>query len=168
MAETKHRFGIGRAPWRLLALAGFVILLVGRFVIPRALRTATQPVVPETDRPRQLNPRTAFEPTDWSITPVAWIYFGTAILLIVSAFVLIAAYPNALGDVGRTLRIAPPGPRLQTSPARDLQQFRADEEKRLNTYYWIDKDKGTVHIPIDDAMKRIVNTGIPGFPKEPK
>jgi hypothetical protein len=64
------------------------------------------------------------------------------------------------------VRIAPPGPRLQTSPERDMQQFRAEEDKRLNSYYWIDKQKGSVHIPIDEAMKKVVNTGIPGFPKE--
>jgi hypothetical protein len=167
MAERKQLFRIGRAPWRLFALGGFVVLLIGRFALPRALRAATQvAVVPDAEQPPQLGPKTAFEPTDWSIAPVAWIYVGTAALLIVSAFVLMAAYPNALGDVGRTVRIAPPGPRLQTSPERDLQQFRAEEDKRLNTYYWIDKQKGSVHIPIDEAMKKVVNTGIPGFPKE--
>jgi len=64
------------------------------------------------------------------------------------------------------LRIAPPGPGLQTSPERDLQQFRGEEDKRLNTYYWIDKQKGTVHLPIDEAIKSVVQKGILGFPKE--
>jgi hypothetical protein len=143
-----------------------MVLLALRFVIPRSFRTATQPVVARAEQPHQLGPKTAFEPTDWSLAPVAWIYIGTAILLVVSAVVLVAAYPKALPDVGRTLRIAPPGPRLQTSPEGDLQRFRAEEDKRLNTYYWIDKQKGTVHIPIDQAMKKVVDTGIPGFPKE--
>ncbi len=142
-------------------------MFVWRFVIPRTLlKPAIQPAVPSEDEQRHLNPRTAFEPTDWALGPVAWIYVGTAILLVVSSLVLIAAYPKALPDVGRTLRIAPPGPRLQTSPERDLQQFRADEDKRLNSYYWIDEQKGTVHIPIDQAMKKLVQTGLPEFPKE--
>lgn len=166
MAERRQRFRFDRRPWPLLALGGFVVLLVWRFVIPRPFRTVTQPVAAGAEQPRQLGPKTAFEPTDWSIALVAWIYIGAAILLVVSALVLVAAYPNALSDVGRTLRTAPPGPRLQTSPERDLQQFRADEEKRLNSYYWIDKQKGTVHIPIDEAMKKNVDTGLPGFPKE--
>ena len=166
MVDRGHRFRFDRAPWRLFALGGVAVLLVWRFVIPQRLRTQTQSVVAGAEHPQQLGAKTAFEPTDWSLAPVAWTYIGTAILLVVSAFVLIAAYPKALPDVGRTLRIAPPGPRLQISPERDLEQFRADEEKRLNSYYWIDKQKGTVHIPIDEAMKKVVETGIPGFPKE--
>jgi hypothetical protein len=167
MADQRHRFAFARAPWRLFALGGVAGLVVWKFVIPRTLlKAATQPAVPEADERRQLNPKTAFEPTDWALGPVAWVYVGTAILLVVSSLVLIAAYPHALPDVGRSLRIAPPGPRLQTNPEHDLQQFRADEDKRLNSYYWIDKQKGTVHIPIDQAMKKIVQTGRPDFPKE--
>lgn len=167
MADRKHRFEFARAPWRLFALGGVFALFVWRYVIPRTLRTATESLdVAGAEKKPQLNPKTAFEPTDWSLGPVAWVYVGAAILLVVSSLVLIAAYPNALPDVGRTLRIAPPGPRLQTSPAHDFQQSRAEEDKRLNTYYWIDKHKGTVHIPIDRAMEKIVRTGLPGFPKE--
>jgi hypothetical protein len=166
MADRRLRFAFARAPWRLFALGGVAVMLVWRFVVPRAFSTVTQPVVAGPEVPRQLGPKTAFEPTDWSIAPVAWIYIGAAILLVVSAFVLIPAYPNASSDVGRTLRIAPPGPRLQTEPGSDLKRFRAEENKRLNSYYWIDKQKGTVHIPIGRAMKKIVQTGLPGFPKE--
>jgi hypothetical protein len=96
---------------------------------------------------------------------VALIYVGTLVLLIVSAFVIMAGYPTALPDVGRTLRITPPGPRLQTDPERDLHRLRAKEERELNTYYWVDEQKGVVHIPIEQAMKKLAATGIPGFPK---
>jgi hypothetical protein len=165
MAEPRRVFRFDRTSWPLFALGGFLVLLLWRF-IPRPFKAATQPVVAGGEEPRQLGAKTAFEPTDWSIAPVAWIFGGTAILLVVSALVLIAAYPHAFPDVGRTLRIAPPGPRLQTDAAGDLQRFRSDEEKRLNTYYWTDKQKGTVHIPIDEAMKKAVDTGLPGFPKD--
>jgi hypothetical protein len=111
------------------------------------------------------NPTTAFEPTDWSLRPVALIYVGIPVLLVISCFVLIVAYPRALPDVDRNLRIAPPGPRLQTDAEGDLQKLRADEERRLNSYYWIDKEKGIVHIPIEQAMKKLATTGAPGFPK---
>jgi hypothetical protein len=114
---------------------------------------------------QQENPSTAFEPSDWSLRPVGFIYLGIPVLLVISCFVLLAAYPSALPDVGRTLRIAPPGPRLQTNAEGDLQKFRADEERRLNTYYWMDKQKGIVHIPIDQAMKKLAASGAPGFAK---
>ena len=35
----------------------------------------------------------------------------------------------------------------------------------LNTYYWVNRDKGLVHIPIAEAMKRIATKGIDGFPQ---
>jgi hypothetical protein len=111
------------------------------------------------------NPTVAFEPTDWSLKPVAAIYVGLLVLIVICAFVLIAAYPTSLPDVNRQLSIAPPGPRLQTNAARNLQDFRAEEEKRLNGYSWVDRSKGVVRIPIEQAMKKLVTTGIPDFPK---
>jgi hypothetical protein len=111
------------------------------------------------------NPNIAYEPSDWPLAPVAALYIGLLVLLVISAFALMAAYPTALPDVGRNLRIAPPGPRLQTNAPADLRRFRADEEQRLNSYYWVDKNKGAVHIPIEQAMQQLVSTGIPDFPK---
>jgi hypothetical protein len=110
--------------------------------------------------------RTAFESTDWPLAPVALIGIVTLVLLAISCLALVLAYPNTLADVDRTLRIAPPGPRLQTDSEGDLRRFRAEEEKELNSYYWLDKQKGVVHIPIDQAMQNLVKSGIPGFPKE--
>jgi hypothetical protein len=131
----------------------------------RVLLIAAQATLGDTGMSEQQNQKTAFEPTDWQVAPIAGIYIGVLVLLVISCFVLIIAYPTSLPDVGRTLRIHPPGPRLQTDPARDLRQFRADEEKRLHTYYWIDKQKGVVHIPIEQAMKKLSETGIDGFQK---
>ena len=70
-------------------------------------------------------------------------------------FVLIGAfYPRSRRRTSsRALTVEPPAPRLQTDPPQDLRAFRADEDKRLNTYYWIDKQKGIVHIPIEQAMQ---------------
>ena len=160
-----------RAPWRLMALLGIIAVLILRLLsvwrssIQHSPEPAPQaiPAGPATHQPER--PATAFEPSDWSLAPVAVVYIGALVLIVICCFVLIAAYPTSLPDVGRTLRIAPPGPRLQTSPQDDLQRFRAQEDKRLNTYYWIDKKNGVVHIPIEQAMQDLVKTGVAGFPK---
>ncbi len=133
--------------------------------MPNSPADETRPSLAGTDGHREENPLTAFEPTDWSIAPVALIYVGMLALLVISCLVLIIAYPSSFPDVGRTLRIAPPGPRLQTNSESDLRRLRAEEEKRLTTYYWVDKQKGFVHIPIDQAMKKLAQSGAPGFPK---
>ncbi len=136
--------------------------------MPANPEEAAQPARAGADGPRHADPPTAFEPTDWPIAPIAVIYLGLLILLVICAFVLIAAYPDALPDVDRTPRLVPPAPRLQTDGAADLRRFRADEDRRLGTYYWIDKQKGIVHVPIEQAMKTLAQTGAQGFPKGPQ
>jgi hypothetical protein len=58
-----------------------------------------------------------------------------------------------------------PSPRLQSDPAADMRKFRDTELARLNSFGWDDRAKGTGHIPIDDAMRRIAASGIPDWPK---
>ncbi len=55
----------------------------------------------------------------------------------------------------------PPEPRLQESPRQDLKAMRAREDWQLNHYFWVDKTKGMVAIPIERAMGIIAQRGIP-------
>ena len=55
----------------------------------------------------------------------------------------------------------PPEPRLQTNPRADLADLRAQEEKVLETYGWVDKNASVVRIPIEEAMKLTVKRGLP-------
>ena len=54
----------------------------------------------------------------------------------------------------------PPAPRLQQFPRTEMYELRRDQEDKLNTYGWVNKDAGTVHIPIDDAMKLVLQRGV--------
>lgn len=111
------------------------------------------------------NPKTAFEKSDWPLGATGLVLLGTLIFLVIAPFVLIGAFPRAVSDVSRALTVEPPQPRLQTDPSEDLARFLVDEDKRLNTYYWIDKEKGIVHIPIEQAMQELAEEGIDGFPR---
>lgn len=111
------------------------------------------------------NPDTAYEASDWRLGIVGVVLIGIFVFLVMGPLVLWAAFPGATSGISRRLLVNPPTPRLQLDPAADLARFRADEEKRLNTYYWIDKTKGIVHIPITQAMKEVAQKGLPGFPK---
>jgi hypothetical protein len=55
----------------------------------------------------------------------------------------------------------PPGPRLQNKPWEELQQLRQKEDETLTTYGWVNKNTGTVRIPIDRAMDIIAERGFP-------
>jgi hypothetical protein len=66
-------------------------------------------------------------------------------------------YPLAAGQQMRQ----PPEPRLQVAPRQDLQDFRRREDELLNNYRWVDKGAGIVRIPIAEAMKLVVQRGLP-------
>lgn len=47
----------------------------------------------------------------------------------------------------------PPAPRLQTDPVADLEALHARERGQLDGYAWMDRQAGTVRIPIERAMQ---------------
>jgi hypothetical protein len=55
---------------------------------------------------------------------------------------------------------APPEPRLQPLPRQDLTKFRKGEESVINSYGWIDPEKGKVRIPISRAMDLAAKEGL--------
>jgi hypothetical protein len=62
----------------------------------------------------------------------------------------------------------PPEPRLQRFPREDILRFRLGEEATLQSYGWIDKSAGTVHIPIQDAMRLVLERKLlPSRPQPP-
>jgi hypothetical protein len=64
----------------------------------------------------------------------------------------------------------PPEPRLQgapgsvSSPAEDIRRFREQEDQMLNSYGWIDQQRGIIRIPIEQAKKMIEQKGAPATP----
>jgi hypothetical protein len=46
-----------------------------------------------------------------------------------------------------------PPPRLQENEPADLKTMRETEDRRLNSYGWVDAEAGVVHIPITEAMR---------------
>jgi hypothetical protein len=67
----------------------------------------------------------------------------------------------------------PPAPRLQMMPGSpsefrtpdyEMKVMLEDEEKTLKSYGWVDKGGGVVRIPIDEAMRLVVEKGLPTKP----
>ena len=59
----------------------------------------------------------------------------------------------------------PPAPRLQTLPTQDLDAARAEEDRTLTSYGWVDEHAGTVRIPIAEAMRLLAERGEAPLPK---
>lgn len=54
-----------------------------------------------------------------------------------------------------------PQPRLEENERTQLRSFIEDQDQKLATYDWVDKDKGIVRIPIDRAIDLIAKRGLP-------
>lgn len=52
-------------------------------------------------------------------------------------------------------------PVLQVEEVQDFQTYKAKSMQRLNSYGYVDKAKGTVHIPVEAAMKKVLQRGLP-------
>jgi hypothetical protein len=105
---------------------------------------------------------------------VGWI-FGIVLFLLCSGVmihVLMAALLEQFNsgasptDAWRPLRNqarsrSGPGPQLQISPRLDLHYFRAQEDKQLTNYAWVDRSAGVVRVPIERAMELVLERGLP-------
>lgn len=111
------------------------------------------------------NRNTDFERSDIKLAAIAILGLIIFTFLVLTPLVLRGAFLDSVSDVDRKLTINPPAPQLQTDPQEDLRKFRAEEEARLHSYGWVDRSKGIVHIPIDQAMKEVAQKGIEGFPR---
>ena len=71
-------------------------------------------------------------------------------------FYLRTAVPNVFEKVteGRF-----PEPVLQKNPQEDLRRFEHDQRAALSGYSWVDRSKGLVRIPIEEAMRIIAARG---------
>ena len=58
-------------------------------------------------------------------------------------------------------RVPPPAPNLEANPRDTLLVLRRIEDSLLTTYGWSKKDSGLVRVPIEKAMKMIVEQGLP-------
>jgi hypothetical protein len=54
-----------------------------------------------------------------------------------------------------------PQPQLETNERSELNDVRLREEDILSTYDYVDKNAGTVRVPIDRAMDLLVQRGLP-------
>jgi len=113
------------------------------------------------------NPETAFEPRDVNVRTIGLAALGILVWLALVPYVLSLAYPGSTRDAFKAPTVTPPAPRLQADPPRDLAEFRAAKQAQLTGYGWVDRAHGVVHIPIDAAMKRIAERGLPDWPGKP-
>ncbi len=109
-------------------------------------------------------PGTGYEPSDADPKPIVWFGVALAAMLVVTIaamawmFDYFTAREKQLDTSGSPLadtREIPKAPQLQVTPASDLTRLRAREQARLDSYGWVDRQQGLVHIPIERAMEML-------------
>lgn len=125
----------------------------------------------ESGAPQEpIDPSTHAEPDDLDARKVVLV--GIAILLALWVLVVVP-YPlfryythERTGGASPSKVLVympplPPQPRNEYAPREDLKTFRAREEGQLHNYYWVDRGKQIVSIPIERAIQVLARQGIP-------
>lgn len=139
----------------------------------------------EQIRNQQTGDHGAYEHEDLSPTGVIYFMIGLAVVVVVIYFIVFGMYrfldtyekahqpamspmvtPEAdTRIVTHDKMQAFPQPRLEVNERTQLRQIIEEEDRKLATYNWVDKDKGVVQIPIDRAMDLLVQRGLPVRPE---
>ena len=110
------------------------------------------------------------EESDVSPWAVGKFAIGLALVCVISLALLFGFFRYLLSEEGgKAPEIAksPPNPVLETEPPVELKAFRAAEEHELNTYGWVDQQKGIVRVPIDRAIDMLAKKGLPARQQQP-
>jgi len=115
-----------------------------------------------------------YEPTDISVKTIALILLAFGVVSVMSIAFVLWLHPlmqrQALAKTGppagivETTQLPAPEIQLQTQPLLDIAALHQHEEAVLGHYGWVDQAKGIAHIPIDEAMKRVVGQSLDAPP----
>jgi hypothetical protein len=117
------------------------------------------------------HPKSAHETSDANIRGV--VIFGVVLFVTIVAslwlvdvvfnyFVAHQRLGPPLTPYGYVRELPPPGvPRLEVTPGADMERYREKEEKLLNSYGWVDQQRGVARIPIQRAMDLLLQKGLP-------
>ena len=108
----------------------------------------------EDDDPRIFNLRTFGYFAIFLVGLIAFVLLAGALL---SGFLL----PGNSIVITPAPTLLPPAPRLETNPGEIFPALHATQEAELNSYGWVDHQKGIVHIPIERAMELLAQSNLP-------
>jgi hypothetical protein len=115
-------------------------------------------------------PRHDHERSDWELKYVVWALVSFVIsitVMLIGLWWIFKEFDRWAAD--RQMGAArvteqentPPEPLLQVAPQEDWTEMLNRERAILNSYRWIDRSKGIVHIPIERAMELAVGREVP-------
>jgi hypothetical protein len=119
-------------------------------------------------------PHAGHETTDVNVWAVGKFAIGLVIVCVVSIGLLfgLLKFFQSREETSVANTVEPtkmfPEPQLQKTPIPDLKAIRAEEDRLLNGYAWVDQPKGVVRIPVDRAIEVLAQRGLPSRGEVPK
>jgi hypothetical protein len=116
-----------------------------------------------------------YETKDVPFWPWVWFTAGFIVSLIVIYLLCLMFAKFLIGPgtiIGRTSHGRDPAldgfpqPQLQTDSPKDLHDYLQAKNQELNSYGWVDRKNGVVHIPIEQAMDLFLTRGAPVRPPD--
>ena len=110
----------------------------------------------------------AHAPHIWKFLLGLFVLIGVTVLLMLGMFRVLQRMPDTVPAPTpmEAQRYLPPAPRLQVNNTTDLQGLRANEEKLVNSYGWVDKTNGVVRLPVSRAIDLVAERGLPAKEKK--
>ncbi len=122
-------------------------------------------------------PDGAYETRDVKVRPLVVFTVGLAVAITAAYLIILGIFRlfdaretarDATADPSAVQRAAlpveqalPPAPRIQADPSGEYEVLRRREDELLSTYGWVDREAGVVRIPVELAMKFVVEQGLP-------
>jgi hypothetical protein len=163
MPKNKHR------SWITMALVGAGMTIAGLLSFLNGSNR------PQRRQQEPMNKDVMFEARDVDASIIGWIGVGVIVsaflihggVAVLYAYLSRAEFPRASQPV-TFVKEGPKQsnlPRLQEDPHQDLERLREADRQTLSSYGWVDREKGTVRVPIDEAMRRVLEKGLPAAEK---
>src|ERR1039457_3999543 len=120
------------------------------------------------------HPHIGHETTDVNVWAVGKFAIGLVVVCVVSIGLLfgLLKFFQSREETSVANTVEPtklfPEPQLQKTPIPDLKAIRAEEDKLLNGYAWVDQPKGVVRMPLSEAIEILANRGLPSRSEVPK
>lgn len=86
---------------------------------------------------------------------------GTAVAMLAAHFLLGALHREGPAPADAESWDRFPAPRVSADDLAALEAIRSAQKAELESFGWVDRDRGVVRIPIDRAVDRLLEEGLP-------
>ena len=112
------------------------------------------------------NKRFDYERSDVQIRLIRWLAGSLAAFILIVPLALPWMFPQSMTRTTPASRpaLTSNAPPLEVNPRDSLERLQQGNAQFASGYGWVDRERGTVHIPVDRAIDLLLHKGLPGWP----